>query len=94
MQFILDQQAAVSAWQARTERSLHGLRVLVQTGMKMLTWLEKQTKELQREMQQREARLDARLNALIDAQLRTDAKLDRLIDHLGGRRTNGHPKSR
>jgi len=95
MEFILEQQAAMTARQAErgermAEHDKHMLKIdkridattkLIQTGMRMLV------------------KTDERLKALADAQLRAeqrsaeiDARLDRLIQALS-RGSNGHKKN-
>ena len=85
MQFILDHQAKAEArWQRadermdKFERSLGGIRKLVQTCTKMLVRGAEESREMQ-----------AGIRALTAAQQRTDRKFERLVDLLSRKSSNG-----
>jgi len=73
------EQRALAASQRKTDRQMHGLQILVRTGMKILVKVEKNIAELTTAQKE-----------LAAAQKRTDQKFVRWLDSLEG--SNGHKK--
>ena len=75
------------------DRRLDATLKIVQTGMKMLVKMQKDTRELKqetREMKQETREMKHAINAMIAAQIRCDERLDRFIASLGKSGPNGH----
>jgi hypothetical protein len=103
MQFILEQQAQLTAHQvdagarlARIDKRLDAMAKLVNAGVRLLVkhdeWLARHEKAIERHEKlivESRREFDLRLKALTEVQERTDRKLDRLIEALHGRRSNG-----
>ena len=106
MQFILDQQAKAEVrWQRadermdKFERSLEGIRKLVQTGMKMLVRAAEEKQETRATMREIPANMrviqantlemQTSIQGLTATQQRTERKFERLVELLNRKSTNG-----
>ena len=74
MEFIVENLAAVTVRQQETERSIRGLRTIVQGGMRILVRLEQN----QAKFEENQQNLDTKIAALADAQIRTEESLSTL----------------
>ena len=77
------QLADLTVKQARTDRQIHGLQVLVKTGMKMLVKMQQSVKALAGEHKRTEQvirKLGTRMDELAVAQKRTDERFERWLD--------------
>src|SRR5260370_42362754 len=97
IEFILSNMAELTVKQARTDRQIHGLQVLVKTGMKMLAKTQQSVKAVAAEQKRTHqelrilgARTDASLRELAAAQNRTDERFERWLE----RGSNGGGKRR
>jgi hypothetical protein len=101
MEFIVENLAALTVSQQKTERQMRGLQTLVKTGMRIVIKMQQGQRELK--IQQKEVsskidmliesqmRTDERIAELTAAQKRTDERFDRWLNSLN-RGTNGHKK--
>jgi hypothetical protein len=87
MDFIVENLAALTVSQQRTDRQIVGLQKLVKTGMRMLLDLNGKAKVLM----EAQALADQRMAELAEAQKRTDQKFDRWLSTLN-KSTNGDKK--
>ena len=88
MHFIVDNLAAVTAAQQRTERQIHGLQTLVKIGMRGLVKLEQGQISLQktmRELASAQCEMAIAQRELAESQKRTDQKFERWLDSLKSR---------
>jgi flagellar motility protein MotE (MotC chaperone) len=100
IEFILSTQADTAVQladltkkQARTDRQIHGLQVLVKTGMKMLAKTQQSVKALAAEQKRTEQvvrNLATSMEELAVAQKRTDKRFERWLE----RGSNGGGKRR
>jgi len=87
MDFIVENLAALTVSQQRTDRQIVGLQKLVKTGARMLLDLNGKVKLLM----EAQALVDQRMAELAEAQKRSDQKFDRWLSTLN-KSANGHKK--
>jgi peptidoglycan hydrolase CwlO-like protein len=87
MDFIVENLAALTVSQQKTDRQMRSLQTLVKTGMRMMVDLQR----AQKRTDERMAELAAAQKELAAAQKRTDEKFERWLNSLN-RGTNGHKK--
>jgi hypothetical protein len=87
MDFIVENLAALTVSQQRTDRQILGLQKLVKTGVRMLLDLSGKLKELA----EAQALAGRRMAELAEAQKRTDEKFERWLSSLN-KGANGHKK--
>jgi hypothetical protein len=94
MEFIVENLAALTVSQQKTDRQMRGLQTLVKTGMRMLLDLNgtvKKLTEAQALTEQRMAELAEAQKDLAIQQKRTDEKFERWLNSLN-QGANGHKK--
>jgi peptidoglycan hydrolase CwlO-like protein len=87
MDFIVENLAALTVSQQKTDRQMRGLQTLVKTGMRMLIDLQR----AQKRTDERMAELAESQKELAAQQKRTDEKFERWLNSLN-QGTNGHKK--
>ncbi|HLX44435.1 MAG TPA: hypothetical protein VKR43_13415 [Bryobacteraceae bacterium] len=87
MDFIVENLAALTVSQQKTDRQMRGLQTLVKTGMRMLIDLQRSQKRTDERM----AELAESQKELAAQQKRTDEKFERWLNSLN-QGTNGHKK--
>jgi len=94
MDFIVENLAALTFSQQRTDRQILALQKLVKTGMQMLVNLNQKTAQLavaQRELAMAQREMAVTQKELAAAQLRTDEKFERWLDSIN-KGANGHKR--
>jgi len=89
MEFIVENLAALTVSQQKTDRQIRSLQKLVKTGMSMLLKTERRQDKVDEGM----AELRQALKELAAAQKRTDARFDRWLDSFKNR-SDGHHKKK
>jgi peptidoglycan hydrolase CwlO-like protein len=87
MDFIVENLAALTVTQQKTDRQMQGLQTLVKVGMRMLIDVQR----AQKRADERMAELAEARKELANQQKRTDEKFDRWLSSLN-KSTNGHKK--
>jgi hypothetical protein len=87
MDFIVENLAALTVSQQKTDRQMRGLQTLVKTGMRMLI----EVQRAQKRTDQALAELAEAQKQLAAQQKRTDDKFERWLNSLN-KGTNGHKK--
>lgn len=93
MEFIVENLAALTVSQQKTDRQIRGLQKIVKTGMSLLVKMERRQTEMAKRIDVEMTEIRQALKDLSSAQKRTDARFDRWLDSFENG-SNGHRKKK